>query len=113
MAPIPTKISANVPMNSAKQARSLSIPRCNQIACAVTSAREDLPRSAIVGFPSLPAGVIRIFLAQLPHSAVCFVGLSGALIGGGRFLQRARRDSRIIVKQCHAHERFARVFETA
>src|SRR5580700_11934624 len=101
IAPIPMKINAKVPMNSARQGRSLSMHRWNQTA-------GDL---AMMLFDDLTADVIRIFLAQLAVRAICLIGFASTLIGERRLLQRARGNRRIVVKQRHAHERLAGVVE--
>src|SRR3984893_2540329 len=97
IAPIPTKTSAKVPMNSARQGRSLSMPRCNQIAGFLATALASLAA----------AGVIGIFLAQLTRRSIGLLRFARSLIRRCCFLQRARRDGWIIIKQGHAHERFA------
>src|ERR1700730_1454977 len=98
IAPIPTKTSAKVPMNSARQGRSLSMPRCNQIAGFLATALAGLAA----------AGVIGIFFAQLTRRSIGFVGFTGPLIGRRGFLQCARRHRRIVIKQGHANEGLAR-----
>src|ERR1017187_6261599 len=110
IAPIPMKISANVPINSARQGRSLSMRRWNQTANDLATPLFDDIRPEGV---DLTADVIRIFLAQLAARAIGFISLAGALIGERRLLQCARGDCRVVVKQRHAHERLSGVIEMA
>ena len=49
----------------------------------------------------------------MPRNLVGLRCFSGALISGRGFLQRSRRDRRIVVKQRNAHECFARFFKIA
>src|ERR1017187_9150421 len=83
IAPIQMKISANVPMNSARQERSLSMRRWNQTSGDLAMMLFDNIRPEGV---DLTADVIRIFLAQLAARAMGFISLSGALIGERRLL---------------------------
>src|ERR1017187_3010069 len=110
IAPIPMKISANVPMNSARQERSLSIRRWNQTSGDLAMMLFDNIRQKDV---DLTADVIRIFLAQLAARAIGFISPAGAVIGERRLLQRPRGDRRVVVKQRHAHERLSGVIEMA
>src|SRR5262245_6793582 len=59
----------------------------------------------------LPAGVIRITFAQLTREAVCFFSIAGLAKCNGSFVQRARSDGWIVVKQGDAFESFAGVIE--
>src|SRR5213076_1158804 len=100
IAPMPTKISANVPINSASNGRNLDIRRCNQITQMLTIPDVDLT-----------TGVIRISFVQLPGQAIRLSGLASALIRGRSFVQRARRDRGIVVKQSDTHESLAGIIE--
>src|SRR5438477_2728348 len=111
IAPIPTKMRAKVPTNSASQGRNFSMVECNQIAFEVTSLRLQLRLGRQVTISA--AGVVWVFLAQLPPIAIGLIGFASPLIGQSGFLQRARGDCRIVVEQGDAHESFARLFVAA
>src|SRR4029077_12048171 len=58
-----------------------------------------------------PADVIRITFAQFARKAVCFLGVTRLAKCHRGFVQRARSDGRIVVKQGDAFESFAGVSE--
>src|SRR5437773_10107005 len=99
---MPTKISANVPINSASNGRNLDIRRCNQITQMLTIPDVDLT-----------TGVIRISFVQLPGHAIRLSGLATALIRGRSFAQPARRDRGTIGKQSDTHASLAGIIESA
>src|SRR5450631_4160878 len=132
MAPIPTKMRANVPMNSAMQGRSFSIaPSKQKVSTMTTLACLLLLWDGIAGLASmrfccpsagsatpfhslreqLAAGVIRVFIAELFGHAIGFLFLSGLLVGKCRFLQSARSNRGIVIEQRDTHESFARFVE--
>ena len=59
----------------------------------------------------LSADVIRITFAQLTREAVCFLGVTRLAKCHRGFVQRARSDGWIVVKQGDAFESFAGVIE--
>jgi hypothetical protein len=59
----------------------------------------------------LPAGVVWVALAQLAREAVGFLGVAGVAERHCGFVERARRDEGIVVKQSDAFECFAGVIE--
>src|SRR5205814_757721 len=65
-------------------------------------AREDV---------DLTSGVIRISFAQLPGQPICLIGFASTLICRCGFIQCARSNGWIIVKQSDTHESLARVVE--
>src|SRR5207247_1223171 len=58
-----------------------------------------------------PADVIRITFAQLAREAVCFLGVTRLAKCHRGFVQRARSDGWIVIKQSDAFESFAGVIE--
>ena len=58
-----------------------------------------------------PADVIRITFAQLAREAVCFLGVTRLAKCHRGFVQRARSDGWIVVKQGDAFKSFAGVIE--
>src|SRR5205814_3730879 len=65
------------------------------------------------GLACSSAGVIRIPFAQLAREAVCFLAVAGLAKGHGGFVQRARSDGWIVVKQSYAFESLAGVIEVS
>src|SRR5207244_1121578 len=89
---------------------------CNQIDLELTTVFESARPQArnhrgMNENADLTSGVIRISFAQLPGQPICLIDSASALICRCGFIQCARSDGWIIVKQSDTHESLARVVE--
>jgi hypothetical protein len=63
--------------------------------------------------PTLPAGVVRVFFAELARGPIGLVCFTGALVGERGSLQCTRGNRRVVVKKRNTHESFSGVLEPA
>src|SRR5437867_5627591 len=97
---------------SDKTSRELATMRGTLFALAgrVSSSNRDAAAGEIGwSADALPAGVIRISLAQFARQPVCFLHFASLSICQGGFVQGARSDGGIIVKESDTFKCFAGV----
>ena len=92
---------AALPIETLGSTRRLARPHA--VGVRSTSSSEQLP-----AYPPAKSGIL---FAQLFGHAIGFLFLPGLLIGERRFLQSARSNRRIVIKQGDTHESLARFVE--